>query len=81
MADNKRLKATMFIHCKGDWCHICGERHQDVNSLDIGASRKTLEFVNVSYPENAEHDESQTRYIRICEHCVDRMKEVLTKGE
>lgn len=40
-------------HCT-DWCHICGKRR-------LG--------VDIWYPENAEHDTKNTKYIRICDAC------------
>lgn len=38
-----------------DWCHICGKRE------------KLL--CDVWYPQNAEHDKKDTKYIRICSVC------------
>ena len=46
-----------------DWCHLCGDR--------------TRPLVDVWYPENAEHDDDETEYIRICKGCVDAMQKRL----
>lgn len=41
----------------GDWCHLCGKR-------------KNL-FVEISYPENAEHGEGGEKYVRMCSDCIE----------
>ena len=46
-------------HHSIDWCHICGER--------------SAPLVDVWYPENAEHGGHDSRYIRICAQCAQRL--------
>lgn len=46
-------------HAPNDWCHICGNRGNDT--------------VDVWYPENAEHDKEDTKYIRICVNCAEKI--------
>jgi hypothetical protein len=44
-------------------CQLCGQRQSTT--------------LNVFYPADAEHDDRCSRYLRICERCVERMVRVL----
>ncbi|MEE9534568.1 MAG: hypothetical protein V3W06_09115 [Acidimicrobiia bacterium] len=49
-------------HGRGDdWCHACG-------------TRNTAPKVDVWLPDNAEHYETGTRYLRFCVHCIRAME-------
>lgn len=52
-------------HGNNDWCHVCGERHYAT--------------VDITYPENAEHDKSDKKYIRICSNCIQMALHVVSK--
>jgi hypothetical protein len=58
----KRRVATFEQKQMNDWCHVCGERTQP--------------HVEVWYPKNAEHEQKQTQYMRICAYCVEVMSEL-----
>lgn len=49
-----------------DWCHLCGNTHN--------------ELLDVWYPENAQNDNLDTEYIRICGSCVGEFQKVLEEG-
>jgi len=49
--------ATISKHAAGDWCHICGSRYSAT--------------VDISYPDNAEHETKNTKYVRICAGCAE----------
>jgi len=51
--------ASIWKHSEGDWCHICGHRRK--------------ETADVFYPKNAEHDKTNTMYIRICTTCAENI--------
>jgi hypothetical protein len=55
----------MTYHGNTDSCHICGERHYAT--------------VDIFYPENAEHDKSEKRYLRICSSCIQNALHVVTQ--
>jgi hypothetical protein len=60
-------KAMITNHgMNNDWCHICGERSD--NTADV------------RFPENAEHDEELTRYVRVCGSCADAIGEKARRG-
>lgn len=51
-----------------DWCHVCGERAE--------------RLADVNYPVNAEHEASDTHYVRICLKCAEALVRVMvTKGD
>lgn len=54
------------IHNIGDWCHLCGKR--------------AAPCVDVWYPENAEHDDTDTKYIRICRVCIGALQATSDDG-
>jgi hypothetical protein len=49
--------ALIHKHTDKDWCHICGRRED-----------KTAD---VWFPNNAEHDNKTSKYIRICRSCAE----------
>jgi hypothetical protein len=49
--------ATIWKHAPGDWCHICGSRHSAT--------------VDIQYPDNAEHETINRKYVRICGGCAE----------
>ena len=49
-----------------DWCHICGKRDNPL--------------ADVWYPENAEHDTKDTKYIRICVVCANMIAVSTERG-
>ena len=51
-------------HDPGDWCHLCGRR--DTPQAEI------------RYPKNAELDDEDTEYIRICIACAQEIVEGAT---
>jgi hypothetical protein len=53
---------------KRDWCHLCGVRAFHV-------------FANIWYPQNAEHDDENTRYLRVCPGCATRIVETIQPVE
>ena len=54
--------ASIWKHSENDWCHICGYRRK--------------ETADVFYPDNAEHDKINTKYIRVCTDCARNILEV-----
>ena len=55
----------MGYHESGDWCHVCGKRH--------------YEAVDIFYPDNAEHEKKDKKYVRICSLCVQRAMSILSQ--
>ena len=53
--NKERKKPRISTHGK-DWCHLCGKRQKYT--------------ADVWYPENAEHQDKCTEYIRICLDCA-----------
>ena len=49
-----------------DWCHLCGWR--------------TSPLADIWYPDNAEHQTANTKYIRICVSCGERIANVAIHG-
>ena len=59
---------ALFIkNFSGDWCHVCGYRDAAT--------------VVVRYPDNAEHDKLNTRFIRICTGCAESILTVGAGGD
>jgi len=55
----------MSYHGNNDWCHICGERHYAT--------------VDIRYPENAEHEKDDKKYIRICSSCIQQAMQIVSQ--
>lgn len=54
----------MSLHSFEDWCHLCG--------------RRSSPLADISYSENAEHRTDESRYIRICVACGERIMKINT---
>lgn len=52
-------------HGNNDWCHLCGDRHYST--------------VDVRYPDNAEHEKANKKYIRICSACIQQMLHIVSR--
>lgn len=59
--------ASIWKHSGSDWCHICGYR---VNPT-----------ADVFYPHNSEHDQSNSKYIRICTNCAENILTATREGK
>lgn len=62
--DGKIMKPQIQRQSSRDWCHLCGER-SDQNA-------------EVWYANNAEHENTTDRYIRICATCGKRIAAIAT---
>jgi len=60
--------ASIWSHANTlpDWCHVCGYRRHDL--------------ADIFYPNNAEHDKANSKYIRICTDCAKTILEVCEEG-
>lgn len=47
-------------HSPNDWCHLCGKREHPL--------------ADIWFPEEAESDTENTRYIRICSGCAEKIR-------
>lgn len=45
-----------------DWCHLCGKRKYPT--------------ADIWFPENAEHNKKNTRYIRVCSECAETIRDI-----
>jgi hypothetical protein len=51
-----------------EWCHFCGKR-------------STGPFIEVWYPDNAEHETNDSHYLRFCEACSHRIYELTAEQQ
>ena len=58
--------ASIWKHSPNDWCHICGYRRE--NTADV------------FYPDNAEHDKLNAKYVRVCTDCAQNILTACRKG-
>lgn len=54
----------IYLHDSVDWCHLCGKRSSPL--------------ADIWYPENAEHDRGNTKYVRICVPCGEKIATITT---
>ncbi len=58
--------ATITKKIGEDWCHICGTR--------------TNQIADIFYPENAENENDEKEYVRMCINCASTIIEVIKEG-
>ena len=56
------MKVIQHDSLANDWCHLCGKRKHPT--------------ADIWFPENAEHERKNTRYVRICSNCAEKIGRV-----